>query len=277
MKNKLQGVLCELDAMERTAHSHSPLHCIDARAKLIVTVVFLAAMLSVPLTRLSDILLYFVFPLLTAAMGGLNYGFVFRRSLVVLPFVAFIGVFNLFYDREPVLQIGSLVITNGWIYFLSIILRGLLSVQALLVLIYSTGYYRLCQSMQRLGVPSVFTSQLLFVYRYLYVLIEESLAMSRARDARSFGRNSYPLKVWGTMIGQLLIRTFDRAEQITRAMLSRGFNGRIPPDLGIRTKWKTRDTLFLAAWSAVLIAMRVFRPVEHLSALFNHFNSTHFA
>ena len=193
--------------MERTARMQSPLHRTDARSKLLVTVAFLVTMLSVPLCRLPELLLFFVFPIVTCAMGGLSYGTIFRRSLVVLPFVAFIGVFNLFYDREPVFRVGALVVTAGWISFLSIVLRGLLSVQALLVLISSTGYYGLCRSMQRLGVPAVFTTQLLFVYRYLYVLIEEAAAMQQARDARSFGRKSYPLKVWGTLVGQLLIRT----------------------------------------------------------------------
>lgn len=261
MGGKMQYVLCQLDAMERTAAMQSPLHGVDARAKLIVTVVFLVAMLSVPLSRLSEILLFFIFPIISASMGGMSYGTVFRRSLVVLPFVMFIGMFNIFYDRQPVFTIGSLVVTNGWIYFASIILRGLLSVQAIIILIGSTGYYHLCRSMQRLGVPSIFTTQLLFVYRYIYVLIDESLAMSRARDARSFGRKSYPLKTWGMLVGQLLIRTFDRAEHISRAMLARGFAGTIP-DVSTPGVWKRRDTAFLTIWCAALILMRVFHPVE---------------
>lgn len=270
MKDRLQQVLCGLDAMERTASAQSPLHRLDARAKLLVTVVFLVVMLSVPLQRLSDLLLLFAFPIITAAMGGLDYGLIFRRSLLVLPLVAFIGVFNLFYDREPVFRIGTLVVTAGWVSFCAIILRGLLSVEALLVLVYSTGYYRLCRSMQLLGIPSVLTTQLLFVYRYLRVLIEEAMAMQRARDARSFGRKSYPLKVWGTLVGQLLIRTFSRAELISRAMLARGFTGRIPEALGERWAWSARDTVFLAAWSAALLLLRVFHPVESLSALINN-------
>lgn len=268
MKNKLQQVLCELDAMERTAQGHSPLHSLDARAKLLVTVVFLATMLSVPLDRLSEILLYSVFPILSAAMGGVSYAAIFRRSLVVLPFVALIGLFNLFYDREPLFFIGGVAITGGWVSFLSIVLRGLLSVQALLVLMATTGFYNLCRSMQRLGVPSLFTAQLLFVYRYLYVLIEESLALSRARDARSFGRKSYPLKVWGTLVGQLLLRTFDRAERIGRAMYARGFTGRIPSCCFGRSEWESRDTVYLTLWSTALILMRVLLPVETVASLF---------
>ena len=113
--------------MERTARMQSPLHRTDARSKLLVTVVFLVTMLSVPLCRLPELLLFFVFPIVACAMGGLSYGTIFRRSLVVLPFVVFIGVFNLFYDREPVFRIGTLAVTAGWVSFLSIVLRGLLS------------------------------------------------------------------------------------------------------------------------------------------------------
>lgn len=269
--SRLQFVLCELDALERSAGRRSLLQGFDARAKLLVTVVFLVSMLSVPLVRLSEILLFALFPIVTAALGGLSYGTLFRRSLVVLPFVAFVGVFNLFYEREPAFAVGTLVVTRGWVTFLAIILRGLLSVQALLVMISSTGFYRLCRAMQRLGVPSLFTTQLLFVYRYVYVLIEEAMAMQRARDARSFGRGSYPLRVWGTLIGQLLIRTFDRAERIGRAMLARGFTGRIPDGAAGHTAWSRRDTLFLTAWSVLLILMRVFHPAERISALLNNF------
>lgn len=265
MSRRLLQVLCALDQVERAAQGGSPLHGVDARAKLIVTVVYLVAMLSVPLGRLSELLLFAVYPLIGASMGGLSYGKLFRRSLVVVPFAAFVGVFNLFYDREPALRIGSLILSAGWISFLSILLRGVLSVQALLVLVSTTDYYRLCRSMQRLGVPSLFTAQLLFVYRYLYVLVEQSLAMMRARDARSFGRRAYPLRVWGTLVGQLLIRTFERATLVGRAMSARGFTGRLPEETFGRQAWQVRDTVFLAAWCCVLVLLRVLHPAEAVS------------
>ena len=101
--------------------------------------------------------------------------------------------------------------------------------------------------------------------------IEYAAAMQQARDARSFGRKSYPLKVWGTLVGQLLIRTFDRAERISRAMLARGFTGRIPEGMSERPAWKMRDTLFLAAWCSALVLLRLCRPAENFSMLINNF------
>lgn len=267
MRNRLQHALCELDSLERDAQAESPLHRLDARAKLLVTAVFLATMLSVPLSQLSEILLYALYPILTASMGGMRLGTLLRRSLVVIPFVALIGAFNLFYDRMPVFRIGPLTVTDGWIAVLAIVLRGVLSVGALLVLIGSTGFFGICRAMQRLGVPRFFTVQLLFVYRYLYVLIDEAIHMSQAREARSFSHRTLPLSVWGTMIGQLLIRTLDRAEQIHRAMLARGFTGRIPDHAFNRTHWRRKETIYLLTWSAALLLARLVGPVETLTHL----------
>ena len=262
--------LCRMDAAERSARADTPLHRIDARAKLPATFVYLVTMLSVPLTRLSELLLYLLFPLLCAAAGAIRYGDVVRRSLVVLPPVALIGVFNLFCDRSAAFRIGGLVVTTGALTFLSILLRGLLSMQALLVLIRSTGFYPLCRAMQRLGIPALFTAQLLFVYRYTYILIEEAARMSMARDARSFGRRAYPLRLWGELVGQLLLRTFRRAEAIGRAMAARGFTGRLPEGIRPPGHWQPRDTAFVALWSAGLLLLRLLRPAEHLSVWITH-------
>lgn len=263
MKDRLQNALYTLDELERSERSESPLHTVDPRAKLVVTTVFLVTMLSVPLQRLSELLLYFVFPLVLSSAGGLSYGRLFRRSLFVLPFVALVGLFNVFYDRTPVFYVGPVAVTEGWIGFASILLRGLLSVQALLLLVRTTGYYRLCRSMQRMGMPSLFAAQLLFVFRYLRVLLEECFRMRRARDARGYGRASYPLPMWGTFVGELMIRTFDRSESVYRAMLARGFTGRIP-DCSVReeSRWRFRDSAFVALWCAAFVFMRLCGPVE---------------
>lgn len=268
MTERLQYALCELDDLELSARGESPLHRLDARAKLLTTGVYLLVMLSVPLTRLSEILLYALFPLLTAMQAHIRLATLLRRSLAVLPFAALIGIFNLFYDRTPLFRIGPLVVTAGATTFAAILLRGLLSMQALLLLIGTTGFYGICRALQQAGAPRFFTTQLLFVYRYLRLMIDEALRMSQACRARSFGRRHPPLRVWGPMIGQLLLRTFDRAEQIHRAMAARGFTGRMPDLAGRPPHWRWADTLFLGGWSAALLLARCTCPVETLTRLF---------
>ncbi len=260
MRERLTRAIDRIKAAERTDRCPTLLHRLDGRSKLLVTSVYLAILLSVPLTQLSDALLLAVYPLLTASIGGFRYGPILRRSLIVVPFVAFIGLFNVFQERETLFRIGPLAVSVGWTMFATLLLRGLLSVQALLLLIDSTGYPRLCRSLQQLGVSEAFTTQLLFVHRYLCLLLRESIALSMAVDARSFGRRSYPLRIWGALIGRLLLRTFDRAERIGRAMTARGFTGRMPALPYTRTRWRVVDTLYAVGWCAVLVGLRFVSP-----------------
>ena len=187
-------------------------------------------------------------------MSGISYNAVFVKSLYTLPFIMFIGIFNPIFNREPMLYIGDMAISRGWVEFVSIIIRGLLSVQAVLLLIMSTGFNRLCVAMGKLGVPSIFTTQLMLLYRYIFVLLDEALSMDRARKSRSYGRKKYGLKMWGTFIGQLLLRTVERAQRIHRAMLSRGFTGKIL--MRGNMHWRLCDTIYVVVWCLLFAAGR---------------------
>lgn len=250
----LEKLLYEFNSIEQVSGLSSPLHALDARAKLLVTLLFLIFVLSLPLSNLAGLIFFCVYPIISCAMGGISYGQIFRRSLLVLPFIVFIGIFNPILDKRVVFYIGSVGITAGWISFVAIVLRGLLSVQAVVILIFTTGFYNLCQGMRRMGIPVLFTTQLLFVYRYIFVLLQEVLNMQRAIAARSFGRKSYPFRFWGILVGQLLIRTMTRSERIHRAMLARGFNGSIQTNFSM--VWKMKDTAYLITWSILFIGLR---------------------
>lgn len=242
--------------MERAAQCSSLLHRLDARAKLLVTLLFLIIMLSIPLADLGQLILFSIYPIIISSIGRISYGTIFKRSLMVLPFVLFIGIFNPVIDRQTVFYIGGVGITAGWISFISILLRGVLSAQAVFLLIYTTGFYNVCRGMQQLGTPTLFTTQLFFVHRYIFVLLQEALNMHRARAARSFGRRPYSIRMWGTFVGQLLIRTLERSQRIYHAMLSRGFSGTIQGNF--HTVWGSRETYYLVGWGALFVLLRCF-------------------
>lgn len=239
--NRLQQVLNELQVLETgaTAKAGTQLRRIDPRAKLLVTLLFVVVLSTCP-PRPATVL-FALYPLLTALWGGVGIVRLARRSIAVLPFVAFIGLFNLFQPR-------------GWVIWTGLLWRALLSMQALLLLIATTGYRPMCQALRRLGVPSFFVVQMLLIYRYLRVIVEEALSMQRARRARNISeRSSWSL--WGTMVGQMLLRTLTRAERIHRAMTARGFRGELAaphPTLA----WHLADSLYIIGWSAVFMLIR---------------------
>ncbi len=104
-------------------------------------------------------------------------------------------------------------------------------------------------------MPQVFAVQLLFLYRYIFVLTEEGSGSSRARELRSCGGKGLGIQSFGSLVGHLLLRTWMRAERIHMAMLARGFTGefhaRQPSRFG------GRELLFLLGWSAFFVVLRL--------------------
>jgi cobalt/nickel transport system permease protein len=64
------------------------------------------------------------------------------------------------------------------------------------------------------------------------------------------------MSVYGSMIGQLLLRTMDRAQRIHRAMLCRGFDGQIRH--AAPSKIHFSGLLFLTGWSGLFILLRFY-------------------
>jgi cobalt/nickel transport system permease protein len=100
----------------------------------------------------------------------------------------------------------------------------------------------------------VFTLQLLFLHRYIFVLTGEAQRLSTARSLRSGGRQRVGLTLYAGLLGHLLLRAFERAQRIHLAMLARGFDGRLR--LVDRGHWQRADTLFVAGWCAFFAAVR---------------------
>lgn len=237
---------------------------IDPRAFILVTVVYLCMMLGVPTMHIDVLLWFALYPIISAPLFGLSYSSVFFQSLIVLPLVLLLGIFNPIIDKTPVAMHGHLLITRGWLLFFGIIVRGLLSMQALLVLIRTIGFIGIVRGLSRLGLPRFLVTQLLMVFRYIRVLIEEGLTMKAARDSRSYGKKQLSIKLWGILIGQLFLRSIDRAERIHKAMTARGFNGEIPFGYAPKTNWGWSSTIFLVLWCLLFIFLRLF----NLSLLF---------
>lgn len=246
----LQSALITLNSLQSRRSGIA----VDCRFQITVALLYLVAVLSVPLSDPGKLVWLAVYPIIMAEACGVGYARILRKSLWVLPLVLLIGIFNPLLDHRPAWQIGSVTVSMGWVTFVSICLRGLLAMQAVLVLIYSVGFYSICVALGRMGLPAILTTQLLMVYRYISVLIQEAMSMRRARAARGYGRKSYPLRQWATMIGQLLLRSVARSQRVHQAMLARGFTGVMPAILSQTSR--LADWGYLLGWAAAIAALR---------------------
>lgn len=251
----IQRAVLDLKRLDLLANGNSTIHRLDARAKVLVTLVFVLSVVSCNRYELTALFPFFIFPVVMISLAGLPPVFILKKITMLCPFVLAVGIFNPVFDREVLLQLGPLGISGGWISFASIFIRSILTVGSGFVLVGVTGFTAVCQALEQLGMPQVFAVQLLFLYRYIFVLTEESARASRARELRSCGKKGQGISSFSSLIGHLLIRTWQRAERIHMAMLARGFTGTFHTS---RTaNFGVPEILFVLAWSALFIFLRL--------------------
>lgn len=85
--------------------------------------------------------------------------------------------------------------------------------------------------------------------------------MVRARELRTFSGRGRGLRAYSALVGSLLLRTWDRAERIHMAMLSRGFNGQFH----VRREGRIgrAELIFTAGWCALFVLFRLVN-IPHL-------------
>lgn len=216
-----------LGYLDSLSYKDTLIHRIDPRIKLIVTLAFILTVISFPQYEVSGLIPFFLFPMLLFALGDIPVRFILKKLILVSPFVVFVGIFNPILDTSVMHDIYGIGISGGWISFISLLIKFMLTISAALLLIATTSFIGVCHGLQRLALPQIFVSQLLFLYRYIFVLMDEAMKIIRARDMRSFGNRGKGLRVFINMTGMILIRTIERSERIYSAMLSRGFDGRL--------------------------------------------------
>jgi len=87
------------------------------------------------------------------------------------------------------------------------------------------------------------------------VLVDEVARTTRAYRLRAAGRTGIAPSAWGPLAGQVLLRTFDRAERVYQAMRLRGFDGD-PHAGGPPRRIAARDVAFVLAWLAYFALAR---------------------
>jgi cobalt/nickel transport system permease protein len=216
-----------LGHLDLLSYQDTFIHRLDPRTKIVVTFVFVLTVVSFPKYEITGLIPFFLFPVLLFSLGDIPVRFILKKVLIVSPFAVCIGIFNPFLDTDTLHIVSGFPVSGGWVSFFSILIKFILTISAALLLVATTSFPGVCYGLQRLRIPEIFVSQLLFLYRYLFVLMEEAMKIIRARDLRSFDKRGRGIRSFINIIGVLFIRTIERSERIYQAMLSRGFSGRL--------------------------------------------------
>ncbi|MGA2266737.1 MAG: cobalt ECF transporter T component CbiQ [Phycisphaerae bacterium] len=245
--------------LDRFAHLDSPVHRLDARAKFLAAVAYTVTVISFDRYAVGVLAPLAIGPVVLLWLGGVPLGFALRRAAILCPFIATLALFSPLYDRLPhAVAFGpwAFQIAGGWLTAADVTLKFTLGVLALTALVATTPFALLLEALRRMGTPRMLVVQLGFLYRYIFVLIDEAMRTRRARDFR--GAAAAPagrrLAATGGVIASLFVRTLDRSDRIHAAMLARGYQGE-PHSLS-RLRFTLTDAAFLILAAAYLAACR---------------------
>ena len=263
--DKLSGAQSELREMDALAAGTSVVHRLHPLCKLLVTVTYIFIVVSFHKYDLSGLIVMVLYPVFLFQAAGIPVHVCFYKLRVVLPLVCAVGLANPFLDHVPLMQIGNLVITGGIISMLTLMLKGCLALMASFLLVATTTIDVLCGALRKLHVPKVLTALLLLTYRYIGVIMGEASAMSQAYSLRAPGQKGIHILAWGSFLGQLLLRSMDRAQELYSSMELRGFQGEyfysdIPA-------CRVGDVLFTVIGISLFVCARVVNIARMLGSL----------
>ncbi|MCL1909167.1 MAG: cobalt ECF transporter T component CbiQ [Holophagaceae bacterium] len=220
----------ELYSLEQLSGGDTSVHRLHPMAKLISTAVFILIVVSFDRHAFGPLVPYVFFPTFMMAISGTPYSMLLKRFVVALPFCLFAGVANLVFDRDAAFSMYGISVSYGAVSFCAIVLRSYLCVMSVMVLVSVTPFSEITNSMRRLWVPNIFIVLFEMIYRYIGVLFDEAYSMyvsyTLRRAGKGRGRGSgIAIRDMGSFLGQLVLRSIDRADRVYSAMKCRGYCG----------------------------------------------------
>ena len=259
--NKMQKALHELAEMDELAARSSPIHALHPAAKLIATIAYILVTLSFNKYDLGGLFPMLLWPILLFQLSGIEVRSCFYKLRIVLPLVMAVGLFNPFFDKTIVLRLGSLAVTGGVVSMLTLMLKGLYCLMASFLLMATTPIDGLCAALRQLHLPKMLVTLLLLTYRYVGVMTEELAVMTEAYHLRAPGQRGIHISAWGSFLGQLLLRSMDRAQELYASMLLRGYHQHF--HYADVKPFRARDALYMLGCILVFLLLR-FVPVAQL-------------
>lgn len=218
---------------EKYSDLNSPIHNWDSRARIVslFVLIFSIAVAGNIISALTGLVISL--SLIYISKIPLTHVARFTKwpAIFILPFVVLLP----FTTRGDTLYTVSVfsISYQGISLGLFFLIRALGATLLALLLIGTAPFTVTIRSLQELGLPGPLTQIFLFAYRYIFLLREEMQTMNRSLNSRGFVKRSNlrTAKITAMAVAMLLIRSYERSENVFHAMLSRGYDGTVPTDV----------------------------------------------
>jgi cobalt/nickel transport system permease protein len=186
---------------------------------------------------------------------------IIRVMLKIYPIIFVISLIQLISQigGDPLYLGKSLIRISSadWVKLLFFQLKSILILLSGLIFISSTPYPLLLKGLEKIHWPERFIALMLFIYRFIFILSYELHRIYLAFKSRyiklSFRKR---IRVYINMITIYFIRLFDRNEHLFRALISRGFEGKVY--CGQSLAWSKIDTVILITGTCLLTFILLF-------------------
>lgn len=208
----------------------SPLHRTAPQLKIITLLGFMIMVVATPGHLYPVFGGYLAFLLIMVAISRVPAGYLLPRMAVEIPFVVFALLLPFVALGPRVEVLGVSVSASGLVAAGGLLIKTTLGVIGGLLLGATTEPQQMVRGLQRLRLPSMLVQIMSFMVRYLEVVGDDLRRQHIALVSRGFSaRDPRHWPVLARSIGALFIRCYERGERVHLAMLSRGYDGRMPP------------------------------------------------
>jgi cobalt/nickel transport system permease protein len=204
-------------------------HRLPPETKIVAAVAYTVVVVLTPREAVGAFVVYGAILAAVAAVARIRPGWLAARALIELPFVLLAFALPLLGGGQRVTWLGLDLSVDGLYGCWNILAKGTLGVLASLLLAATTTTRDLVLGLDRLRCPQIVTQIATFMLRYLDVLVDEARRMRVARVSRGDDpRFLWQLRGFAAGVGALFLRAFERGERVYLAMVSRGYDGRMP-------------------------------------------------
>lgn len=207
---------------------NSLIHRTDPRLRLVFAIAYSFAVATS--NRFPTLIAAMMISFLLIGLARLNLREVAGRLAIINGLILFLWVvLPLTFEGDPLFTIGPFSITRpGVVLSAKITLKSNAILLAFISLIATSSLSTLGHAMNCMRIPEKLVHLLLLTYRYVFVIEQEYLRLSRAAKIRCFRPKTdmHTYKTYAYFIGMLFVRASDRADRVHQAMLCRGFRGK---------------------------------------------------
>jgi cobalt/nickel transport system permease protein len=189
----------------------SPVHRLPAGMKVASALALIIGTVLIPWKFVGWLVAPLIVVLVVIVLSRIPLMRLLKRVILLEPFALGVAVLSLF---QP----------GGWRIFLLVMAKCTICFVTTILLSWTTPVSEMIRVLRAVRVPTLLITTMLLMHRYLFVLMDETQRMRRARASRTFvKRRGFEWKMLSTVLGQLFIRSMDRADRVYAAMCARGW------------------------------------------------------